>query len=145
MNFLQLRATIVFRIAEMVVIQVVEVVEYTGAGGDLGVLGPRWIEILGGNAVVEVMRLRSQFVVNFAVDVHQALVRTENLVQAERVTVDPKRLEIGNVVRGVSHGIDEYAGIAARLDAAHNVGDRIDRADQVRAMGEEYPARFIAQ
>ena len=43
------------------------------------------------------------------------------------------------------HGIDEYACIAVRLDAAHDVGDRVDRADHVRAMGEEYPARFIAE
>ena len=91
------------------------------------------------------MRLRGQLAANRVVDIKQPLVRTEHLVKAEHVTVDAQRLQVGQVMGGVGDGVDEHVRIAAGLDRPGDFGHRVDRADDVRAMGEEHPAGGVAQ
>ena len=59
-NILHARVGAFLRVPEMMRVQIIEVVEYPGAGRDLGVLRPGRVEILGRVAGVEIMSLRGQ-------------------------------------------------------------------------------------
>lgn len=75
--------------------------------------------------------------------VHQRVMRTIGLVEAEDVIVDVEGLHVDRPVRGIGDGINADLG-ATGMDEIGDLADRIDGAEDVRAMSHTDELRALA-